>query len=145
MGYIPEPPTDNWVEVTRFIGTGGFTTDVFVCDYPEWRIRWEYDPLSVLFWEGLKPLGVKVHPEGQSKLTVSSITGIGSQDGINYVYDNAGRFYMTISPTFLRSYTIIVEQNIESIPEFPSWAILPLILCITLFSIVVKRKLFTHA
>ena len=40
MGYIPEPPSDNWVEVTRFIGTKGFTTDVFVCEHVEWRIRW---------------------------------------------------------------------------------------------------------
>ena len=141
MGYIPDPPTDNWVEVSRFIGTGGFTTDIFVCDCPEWRIRWEYDPLDVLFWEGLKPLGVQVHPEGQSTLTVSSITGIGGRDGINYVHDNAGSFYMTISPTFLRSYTIIVEQNIESIPEFPSWTILPLLVVATLFGVIVRNKI----
>ena len=141
MGYFSEPPSDNWVEVARFIGTGGFTTDVFVCDYPEWRIRWEYDPLSVLFWEGLTPLGVKVHPESQSTRTISSITGIESQDGINYVHDNAGRFYMTISPTFLRSYTIIVEQNIESIPEFSSWIILPLFLIATFVDIIARKRL----
>ena len=32
----------------------------------------------------------------------------------------------------------------ETIPEFPSWIILPLILTITLFSIIVKRKLFVR-
>ncbi|TSA56035.1 hypothetical protein D4R42_04365 [bacterium] len=142
MGYIPEPPSDNWVEVTRFIGTSGFTTDVFVCDHVEWRIRWEYDPMSVLFWEGLKPLDVKVHPEGQSTLTVSSITGVGSRDGINYVHDNAGRFYMTISTTFLRNFTIIVEQNIESIPEFPSLTILGFILVDSLTIVLFKKKVW---
>ena len=142
MGYIPEPPSDNWVEVTRFIGTSGFTTDVFVCDHVEWRIRWEYDPMSVLFWEGLKPLDVKVHPEGQSTLTVSSITGVGSRDGINYVHDNAGRFYMTISTTFLRNFTIIVEQNIESIPEFPSLTILGFILVGSLTIVLFKKKVW---
>jgi len=141
MGYIPEPPTDNWVEVTRFIGTDGFTTDVFVCDHVEWRIRWEYDPMLVLFWEGIKPLDTKVHPEGQSSLTVSNITGVGSRDGINYIHDNAGRFYMTISTTFLRSFTIIVEENIDSIPEFPSWTILPIFTIATLLIIICKQKL----
>ena len=31
-----------------------------------------------------------------------------------------------------------------AIPEFPSWTILPLVLTITLFSVVVKRKLYTR-
>ena len=40
----------------------------------------------------------------------------------------------------------ISEENVqtipsEEIPEFPSWTILPLVLAITLFSVVVKRKL----
>ena len=34
----------------------------------------------------------------------------------------------------------LVEPTI--IPEFPSWAILPIVLVITLFSVVVKRKLY---
>jgi len=35
-------------------------------------------------------------------------------------------------------------SNQVAIPEFPSWTILPLVLTITLFSIIVKRKLFAR-
>jgi hypothetical protein len=37
---------------------------------------------------------------------------------------------------------IVVGANI---PEFPSWAILPLVLAITLFLVVVKRKLYVQS
>ena len=124
-GLCSESPSDttsgNWVEVARFTGRVGYTTDYFTCEHVDWRIRWEYDPLSVLFWEGIDPLSVKVRQEGQFALTVSSITGVGSKDGINYIHDNAGRFYMTISTTFLESFTIIVEQNTESPQTYPSF------------------------
>lgn len=65
MGYIPEPPSDNWVEVTRFIGTSGFTTDVFVCDHVEWRIRWEFDPGHWQFAD-FHTLQVTTYKEGES-------------------------------------------------------------------------------
>jgi len=122
MGYIPEPPTDNWVEVTRFIGTEGFTTDVFVCDYPEWRIRWEYDPGHWHF-PIMHEFQAITYPEGSSTITVDMISGTPgvNQNGTNYVHENPGRFYMKISAGIMESYTIIVEQNIDSIPEFPSW------------------------
>jgi len=38
----------NWVEVTRFEGTG-YQTGHFTCDYPEWRIRWEFTPTHQAF------------------------------------------------------------------------------------------------
>ena len=142
MGYIPEPPTDNWAEVTRFIGTKGFTTDAFVCDYPEWRIRWEYDPGHWHFPD-LHKFQVITYPEGSSLITVDMISGTPgvSQNGTSYVYENPGSFYMAINAGIMESYTIIVEQNIESIPEFPSWA--PFL--ITLISMVAALIIYRQA
>jgi parallel beta-helix repeat protein len=41
------------------------------------------------------------------------------------------------------NYPLMNPVDITTIPEFPSWIILPLIFTITLFSIIVKRKLHT--
>ena len=47
----------------------------------------------------------------------------------------------------LQRYEVFAHSTIDfivvgvNIPEFPSWAILPLVLAITLFSLVVKRKI----
>ena len=49
---------------------------------------------------------------------------------------------MTIRTNYIDSYTVIVGQNIDSIPEFPSWIILPLFLVVTLVVIISKKRLF---
>lgn len=118
MGYVPEPPKDNWVEVTRFIGTKGFTTEIFVCDYSEWRIRWEYDPGHWHFPD-MHEFEVITYPEGSSVITVDMFSGTPgvSQNGTSYVHENPGRFYMEINAGIIENYTIIVEQNTESIPK----------------------------
>jgi len=41
-------------------------------------------------------------------------------------------------------YPLMAPVDIATIPEFPSWAILPLVLTITLFSVIVKRKLYAR-
>jgi hypothetical protein len=143
MGYIPEPPSDNWVEVTRFIGTKGFTTDVFVCDHVEWRIRWKFDPGHWHFPE-LHKFQVTTFKEGESTNYFNQIRELpsGNLSGVELL-NQSGTFYLEISSGLIDSYIIIVEQNIDSIPEFPSWAILPMISTITLFLVVIKRKLYS--
>jgi hypothetical protein len=118
IGYTPEPPTDNWAEVTRFIGTKGFTTDIFVCEYPEWRIKWEYDPGHTLF-PIMAEFQATTYPEGSSTITVDVISGTPDtiQNGTSYVHENPGRFYMKISTGIIENYIIIVEQNTESTPK----------------------------
>lgn len=145
MGYIPEPPTDNWVEVTRFIGTKGFTTNIFVCDHPEWRIKWEYDPGHWHFAD-LHKFQVITYTEGSSIITVDMISGTPgiNENGTSYVHENPGKFYMEINAGIMESYTLIVEQNIDSIPEFPPWTILPLFLTITFIGVTVKKKAWKH-
>ena len=58
-------------------------------------------------------------------------------DGILYV----GADYPFMYPVPETGYVYALKPTIDSIPEFPSWTILPLVLTITLFSVMVKRKL----
>ena len=64
------------------------------------------------------------------------VPGLGLE-GTNHVYCRYGLSfpYFRIQP----EWKVLVEPTI--IPEFPSWAILPLVLTLTLFLIIVKRKL----
>jgi len=142
MGYIPEPPSDNWVEVTRFIGTKGFITDVFVCDHIEWRIRWEFDPGHWLFAD-LHTLQVTTYKEGESTKYFNQIREppSGNLSGVELL-NQSGTFYLDIGSGLIDSYTIIVEENIDSIPEFPSWTIFGFISVGSLTIVLFKKKVW---
>ena len=139
MGYTPEPPTDNWAEVTRFIGSKGYTTNAFVCDYVEWRIKWEFDPGHWDFPD-LYTLKINTYKIGESTAYNQIIAPPnGNLNGVELL-NQSGTFYMKIDSGLSDSYTIIIEQNIDSIPEFPSWTILPLFL-VTALVIILYRKI----
>jgi len=133
---------DNWVEVIRFEGNESTQTEIFTCDYVEWRIRWEFDPGHWHFPQ-LHTFSVTTYPQGEDIFYVDSIFEManGSKSGNSYIHDNDGKFYMKISTGIIANYTIIVEQNLDSIPEFPSWTILPLLLIATLLIIICKQRL----
>jgi hypothetical protein len=139
MGYVPEPPSDNWVEVTRFIGTSGFTTDVFVCDHVEWWIRWEFDPGHWHFAD-LHTLQVTTYKEGESTKYFNQIRAppSGNLSGVELL-NQSGTFYLEIDSGLSDSYTIIIEENIDSIPEFPSWTPLLIALMVVLVVAVIYR------
>ena len=129
----------NWVEVTRFTGTiWGGSTEPFTCDHIEWRIRWSYEPtpsdLSVM------PIRFRFNVvESGGELVKFFIPNTGSLSGTLYV-NQTGEFYLYIDTIYTENYTIIVEQNLDSIPEFPSWIILPLTMTATLIAAVLKRR-----
>ena len=141
-----EPVSDtmlgSWVEVIRFEGEDSTQTELFTIDYVDWRITWEYDPGHWHFPD-MHKFQVITRPEGSSIITADIISGTPGviENGTSYVHENPGRFYMEINAGIIESYTVIVEQNIESIPEFPSWIILPLFLIATFSVIVVRKKL----
>ena len=62
-------------------------------------------------------------------------------NGSSYFHYKNGTFYLDISYHDLDSYTIIIEQDLNSIPEFPSWLILPLFLIATFSVILLKKRL----
>jgi len=134
---------DNWVEVIRFEGTGGVSEKHFTCDYFEWRIRWEFDPGHWHFFPQYHTFSVATYREGEDMHHVDSIFEManGSKSGISYIHDNYGKYYMAIRALDIENYTIIIEQNIDSIPEFPSWIILPLLLVTTAAAAAIRKHL----
>lgn len=138
----PDATSGNWVEVTRFTGLGyqQYYTDYFTCDYREWRIRWEYipEPDSA----GFAYFNVIVYPE-RALFVVDSILSTGGNDTSgSYIHDMSGMFFMEITAGAAESYTIIVEQDLNSIPEFPSWAPLMITLISSVaVTVVIRYKL----
>lgn len=138
------PP--NWSEVVRFTGSTSehYTTDYFTCNHVEWRIRWEYVPDPS--YSNFTRFMVFTYPQGEDTLFIDSIYKAGASDteGISYLHNNKGTFYMEINVLYTQSYTIIVEQDLDSIPEFPSLIILPLFMFASLLAVLVyRRKRFT--
>lgn len=132
----------NWSEVIRFTGSGNeqYTTEYFTCDHVEWRIRWEYVPDPD--YPEYAAFSVYTYPQG-GDIPIDSIYKAGSEDtsGISYIHNNKGTFYMEIIVASTQSYTIIVEQDLDSIPEFSSILILlPLFMLVTLLAVIVLRK-----
>ena len=156
-----QPGADNWVEVTRFTkesvpstwwGSPSGNTDCFNCDHVEWRIRWEYTPHPAV--PQYAALWVEVYEKKEDVIWRGELIqegesvfidkfreyGMSETDGVSYIHHQPGRFYMFISGSNIEDFTIIVEQDIDSIPEFPSWIILPLFLVATLFAIIIRTK-----
>ncbi|MCD6240042.1 hypothetical protein J7K27_00770 [Candidatus Bathyarchaeota archaeon] len=146
IGSVSASP-ENWVEVIRFTGSGTeqYTSEYFTCDHVEWRIRWEYVPDPE--YPEFALFNVYTYPQGEDTLFIDSIIKSGADDtsGVSYIHNNAGTFYMKINVANTQSYTIIVEQDLDSIPEFPSFLILPLLFILsTLLFVGYKGKLGNH-
>jgi hypothetical protein len=125
----------NWVEVTRFSGIGSdslMNTTDFTVSYPEWRILWEYTPdteypenagLTVMAYSRTEPGG-----------PVNEIFALGTANktGTSNVHNKTGIFYLTIatSPDVL-NYTLIIEQDIDSVPEYPLLTLALLVFVVT--------------
>jgi hypothetical protein len=133
----------NWIEVARFTGGGGIgTTEPFTCDHADWRIRWEIEPGNDS--SERTSFLVYIFPYSDSFLRdpwFESIQHYGTEEtsGTLYIQDRNGSFDMDVLAS-LESYTMIIEQNVDSIPDFPSWIILPLTMTATLIVVVVRRR-----
>ena len=127
---VESASAENWVEVTRFTGSGAQnnTTNYFTCNSAEWRIRYEYvtnPQLSIL-----TIFKVFIYSKGENTIYVDSIDKFGANDtsGISYVHNKTGTFYLKINAN-TQSYKIFIEQDTSSVPEFPSWAV-PLVFAV---------------
>lgn len=138
--HIASATLEDWSEVTRFTGTHVNqieNTSYFTIDYAEWRIRWSFAPVPEEAPSAM--LVVYAYPQGNNTY-VSQIYGYGNDtSGVSYIHNLTGTFYMTIAtgPGTL-SYTLIVEQDLDAIPEFPSSVTFSLILAVMLLIITVS-------
>jgi hypothetical protein len=132
----------NWSEVVRFTGSGGesYSTDYFTCNYVEWRIRWSYVPDPS--YPQYTVFSVFTYRQGEDALYVDSIMKTGGSDtsGTSYIHNKHGAFYSKINIANTQSYTIIIEQDMDSIPEFSLFIILPMFMIATLLAVIVYRR-----
>jgi len=125
--------TANWSEVATFTGQGSTqTTNTanFTIDHPEWQIQWAFAPVPN--FTAYAVFIVSVYPQGRIQNYVAYIHSVGGSptSGTVYVHNTTGIFYMSVEAGNLGilNYTLIVQQDLNSVPEFAPSAILPLAL-----------------
>ena len=146
LGSVPSiafASSDNWVEVITFTGSAGgvHSTSRFAVDYVDWRIRWEVTPGNDS--ERGTSFDAYVYPSSGGPYVEMMHYTIGTEKttGIKNIYNHRGIFYIVVVTTNIADVKLIIEQNIESIPEFPSWTILPLLIVVTLVGVIFRNKI----
>ena len=61
--------------------------------------------------------------------------------GVSNIHNNTGTFYMKINVLNTEEYSIIVEEDLHSIPEFPMSSMILLFAVLTATIIICQRKL----
>ncbi len=87
--------------------------------------------------------------QGYAKITISKSLVTNLANFRVYLDDNPTEYKMLLTDDSLiitmnypySTHQVLIDLNINVIPEFSSWTILPLVLTITLFLIIVKRNL----
>ena len=135
--------SEHWVEVTRFTEDSTFLQTAFTIEHVEWRIRWEYEPdpkvseeapaLYVYVWD-------QEFPDTYFETILKK--GTNEKSGTLYIHNRNGTFFLGVIRT-VTSFTLVIEQDLTSIPEFPSWIVLPILLASTLAVILYRKKLTT--
>ena len=138
---VESASAENWVEVTRFTGSGAqnYTTNYFTCNNAEWRIRYEYvtnAQLSILTF-----FKVFIYSKGENAIYVDSIDKFGANDtsGISYVHNKTGTFYLKINAN-TQSYKIFIEQDTNSVPELSWLAIIPLLVGMLSLAMILRHR-----
>ncbi|MFA5364123.1 MAG: hypothetical protein WC325_02960 [Candidatus Bathyarchaeia archaeon] len=131
----------NWSVVTSFSGGNGIiTTDEFICHNVEWRIRWSFSPRT----DNPEFTSFQVYVYStESKSYFASIKKSGTEEtsGSLIVANHTGTFYLEIIASIGNSYSITIEKNLNSIPEFASWMIVPLCLTASLVVVGFRKKI----
>ena len=125
-----------WVEVTRQSGSAfpdpaEFSMQ-FECNHIEWKIKWSYDAVGSP-WESL----LLIQKNGD--LIVYS-DGYISKSGVRYIHNEAGNFSLGITCLNIYEYTIIIEQDIDSIPEFTPVALIIALIAVSIFVVALSKK-----
>ncbi|HDQ07148.1 MAG TPA: hypothetical protein ENN36_10585 [Candidatus Bathyarchaeota archaeon] len=131
----------NWVEVVRYAGSLGVgDSPTFTINHIEWRIRWEYSSIFGWDWDNDFAFYVVDHVSEETVASVSGRERPDEKNGTLNIYYHTGEFHIFFPPGSTE-WIIIIEQNTDSIPEFPQWIILSLLITATLLIMVCKQKL----
>jgi hypothetical protein len=111
---------EHWVEVARYEGTQGvFVTESFACNYSEWRILYEsyVGTRYPMIIPGVYLLNITTYQQGDTANYIDKISEPPTQGQYYYhlIHNTTGSFYLNISTGFSDNYSIIVEQNTDSV------------------------------
>ncbi len=129
----------NWVEVVTFSEEQPRfgETDSFTIDHEEWRILWEYEidqvNLTAFFFDVIN------NDTHQLVGNYSNNIDLNITQGVYNITGAPGAFYLDMGSNGL-SYSITIEQNVDSVPEFGSWIVIPVTLGTVLFVVAYKKR-----
>jgi hypothetical protein len=75
-----------------------------------------------------------------SLIATISQEGNTTTNGTRYIHNRQGEFYLNIYVTNVESYTVVIEQDMQSVPESSPIILLPLLTTGTLVATILSRK-----
>jgi hypothetical protein len=129
------------VEVVRFEGATSQNTAYFTCDHAEWRINWSYTVIP----ETGQYAGFAVTPCTNESHLIGSVNGCilqmgnTSMEGLTYLHNRNGTFYLAISVANVQGYSIVIEQDVESVPEFSAYMMILVMAAGVVIAYAVRR------
>lgn len=122
---------ENWVQVKAFQEQGNdYVTNPFACNYSEWRIRYStYAPALEPFPLDYFGLNITLYQisDDSSNSTVGTFSVLPTQGQYYYhiVRNQTGNFFLDFHAGILDNYTVIVEQNTDSVLAAPTSSVMP--------------------
>jgi hypothetical protein len=139
--------SDNWSAVSRLsVGGGISTTETFTINHVDWRIKWEIEPSNRSERTVFTVYIYQTTGTNASSSWFESIQHYGTEttSGVLYIDGRNGSFIMSVLAS-IESYTMIIEQNLTSIPELPSWIpMLTIFLFLTIIATIYRRSIHKH-
>jgi len=161
LSGVAFPTSGAWVEKGRLTGFSPKfgESPLFTIESNDWRIKWEYVPYAEYPNLTAFSIHVQTHAEVEGgpilppsfiehedltySLLVGSIIKSGTKEtsGILFINGFNGTFVMDIVSN-ADSYVILIEENLDAIPEFPSWTVMLVILTLLAVAVAIyKRRL----
>lgn len=130
----------NWQTVTTITGSSTKTTDYFNVPTNEWRLTWSYTPDPQ--YPEYTRFYVFTYPKGEDAIYVDSVSAEGSSQtsGTSYIRADSKDYYLYIITANTPNYTIKIEYDSSTIPEYSTITLIVAIFLITGTLVAVKKK-----
>jgi len=137
---------ETWVEIGRWAGGTGYTgTGYFRTTHECWRIRY-YINLSSnaecrmdVYYNGEEESFALIYAYNEPSEGVLEITQQ-TAERFPYIENSVGVFHIDVLMRGEGSYLLIVEQDVDSIPEFTPLTLVLIILLIFASTVALKKK-----
>jgi hypothetical protein len=142
LPHIVAVSAERWVEIVKW--TEPVTSSRFDCNHVSWEVHWNFKDIALGSTWTIEIIDIDAL---ENNVTFFK-TGVGSFVSVNsgqYTHNQSGRYQITIEVNRINDFEVFVIQDMDSIPEFPSWIMLPLFLITTISVIVIRKKLINKS